>query len=191
MKPLWVCGWFPPVPFWDLQLFWSIIKSCELLVYCCIYSEQNDRENSVSWRIIIASKEWNMNTKQFANIIPTSLIFSWRKCEQSINDLIISGLPITNDAFWIQILWEIDGKKRHNTTSTSMWELLCSILIADQLRLICHAVFHWIKPELSSLVHFSGFSQLWYKLVFYFTVAEREYEMNTSVKQKSISQCCF
>lgn len=127
----------------------------------------------MSWRIIIASKEWNMNTNKFANIILKSVIFSWRKCEQSINNLIVSVLPITNDALWIPILWEVDGRKRYNTTSTSMWELLCSILIVDQLRLICHAVCPLIRPKPPNLALFSVFSRLWYKLVFYFTVVKK------------------
>lgn len=106
-----------------------------------------------------------MNTNQFANIILTSVIFSWRKYEQTINNLIISVLPNANDALWILILWEIDGKK---DTSTSMWELLFSVLIVDQLKLV---PFDKAKTfQLSPL--FSVF-MIWYKLVFCFMVVKR------------------
>lgn len=47
--------------------------------------------------------------------------------------------------------------KKNHTTSTSMWELLCSVLIVDQLNLICHAMCPLIKLKHSNLILFCVF----------------------------------
>lgn len=93
---------------WDLQLRWSVIKSWEFLVYCCISSEENDRENSAflgNYHCLQRGKcEYRLVCKYCSNISN----FQLKERERSINKLIVSVLPTTSAALGVLISREVD-----------------------------------------------------------------------------------